>query len=60
MFAQMKEEVLKITMDECMKRYVKKVVEEVFQFISKPMWEIKKFKPMTTNQSESMNHVLKM
>ena len=58
-FVQMKEEILKITMDECTKRYVKKVVEEIFQSVSKPMWERKNSKPMTTNQSESMNHVLK-
>ena len=58
-FAQMKEECLKITMEECTKRYVKKVVEEAFQFVSKPVWERKKFKPMTTNQSESIHHVLK-
>ena len=36
----------------------KKVEEEAFQIVSIPVWERKKFKPMTTNQSASMNHML--
>ena len=58
-FADIKQDILKVTMDDSTARYVNNVMEEIFQFVSKPMWELKLVKPLTTNQSESMNHVIK-
>ena len=58
-FADIKQDILKLTMDDSTARYVNNVIEEIFQFVSKLMWELKLIKPLTTNPSESMNHVIK-
>ena len=52
-FADIKQDKLKLTTDDSTARYVYNVVEEIFKFVSKPMWERKLIKPLTTNQSES-------
>ena len=58
-FADIKQDILKLRMDGRTATYVNNVIEEIFQFVSKPMWKLKLIKPLTTNQSESMNHVIK-
>ena len=58
-FADIKQDTLKLRTDGRTVRYVYNVIEEIFQFVTKPMWNLKMIKPLTTNQSKSMNHVIK-
>ena len=51
--------ILNTSMDTKTKDNLQKLIVEIFIFVKKPMWEKKLLSPLTTNQSESMNHVIK-
>ena len=58
-FAETKGKMLNFVMDKKTESCVKKLIEEIFMYVSQPMWEKKLLNPLTTNQSESINHVIK-
>ena len=58
-FAKIKGEILNFKMDKKTESCVKKLIEEIFMYVSQPMWEKKLLYPLTTNESESINHVIK-
>ena len=51
--------ILSTSMETKTKDNSQKLIVEIFIFVKKPMWEKKLGSPLTTNQSESMNHVIK-
>lgn len=58
-FAEIKGEILNILMDKKTENCVRNLIEEIFLYVSQPMWEKKLLNPLTTNQSESFHHVFK-
>lgn len=58
-FAETKMDILSTPMDKKTEDNLQKLIEEIFIFVKQPMWEKKLLSPLTTNQSESMNHVIK-
>ena len=58
-FSETKMDILSTSMDKKTEDNLQKLIEEIFIFVKQPMWEKKLLSPLTTNQSESMNHVIK-